>query len=403
MALTNIGIQKTPGDPIEIVNRTLDVRRRRLSAIVMIVAHAASGATGVNTVVTINNSGDPVAGAAEANTKFGAGSEAAKAVIAAINANADISNANFPPLLVLPLASNDVSVAQAAQNAILQRQGQVDFIAWPYDLSADATDRTILKNLSATLSGASRTQMQQYGTIGVGAARNADPSTLFKMDTQFLSGVWHRDTTGANPYSLAELAAAAAAEYASNSVPFNPLDSVVVGGVTASTNPADYPTVGASLESETCLNQGWTPLKTNPNGDVAFVRTVTGRLTVNGAGVTPVNDYVDVQDWQVLYYWRKTLAARFGQPDLTQTKASTPTARNISGEVIRLAQSFEDQNMFQAVAQLAKFFLIQRNASDRSRFGRADPGQRDPWPARHRGADPSDHAVRHDHAVRRKP
>jgi phage tail sheath gpL-like len=367
MALTNIGIQKTPGDPIEIVEQA-STSTPPAVAVVLIIAHAASGATGTNTIVTINNSGDPVAGGAEADTKFGVGSEAAKAVRAAINANADISNSNFPPLLVMPLDSADASIAMAAQNAILQRQGQLDFITSPYDLSANATVRAIMKNLAATLSGASRTQMQQYGTIGVGAARNADPSTLFKMDTQFLSGVWHRDTTGLNPYSLAELAAAAAAEYASNSVPFNPLDSVVVGGVTASTNPADYPTVGASLESETCLNQGWTPLKTNPNGDVAFVRTVTGRLTVNGAGAVPVNSYIDVQDWQVLYYWRKTLAARFGQPDLTQTKASTPTARNISGEIIRLAQSFEDQNMFQAVAQLAKFFVIQRNASDRSRF-----------------------------------
>lgn len=367
MALTNIGSQKTPGDPVEVVFAANGGLPAAVAS-VLLIGHAASGATGINTVVVINNSADPVAGAAEANTKLGAGSEAAKMVIAAINANADIGASNFPPLMVLPLASTDATIAAAAQAAVLQHNGPLDFIVSPYDLDADATDRTILKNLSTTLSGAQRVQMGQNGTIGIGASRKADPSTLFKMDTQFLAGMWQRDTTGVNPYTLGELAAACAAEIAGNTVPFNPLDDVNVGGVTPSTNPADYPTVGAGLESETCLNQGWTPLRTKPNGDVAFVRTVTGRVTVNGLGVTPVSAYIDIQDFQVLYYWRKTLFSRFSQPDFKQTKASSPVARNVLGEVIRLARSFEDQNMFQAVTQLAKQFQIERNASDRSRF-----------------------------------
>lgn len=367
MALTNIGIQKTPGDPIEIVFAASTALPSPL-ATVLLMGHAASGATGVNTVVTINNYADSVAGAAEAATKFGAGSEAAKMVVAAILANEAIGASSFPPLLVVPLASTDVSIAVAAQNAIKQRQGQMDFLVTPYDLDSAAAEQTILKTLAVTLSGASRTQMQQYGSFGVGASRKADPSTLDDMDTEFLVGIWHRDTTGVNPYSLGEISAACAAEMAGNTVPFNPLDSLEVGGATPSTDPADYPTVGAGLESEACLNRGWTPLKTTPAGAVAFVRTVTSRLTVNGAGVTPVNEYIDVQDFQVLYYWRKTLASRFSQTDLTRTKASNGMARNITGEVIRLAQTFEDQNMFEAVTKLAKQFKIERNASDRGRF-----------------------------------
>lgn len=367
MGLTNIAFQKTPGDPIEIVFAANTALPAAVDP-VFIIAHAATGATGVNTVVQINNVSDPVAGATEANSKFGAGSEAAKSVIAAINGNALIAGSNFPPLYVVPLASTDTSIAQAAQNAILQWQGKIGFITMPYDMSTDSTDRTILKNLATTLSGATRTSNGQFGSFGVGASRASDPSTLFKMDTQFLIGDWHRDTTGNNPYSLSELAAACAAVKAANTVPFNPLDGGAVGGLTASTNVADWPTVGAGLESEVCLNQGWTPLRTTPNGTVVFVRTVTGRLTVNGLGVTPVTAYVDVQDFQVLYYWRQTLAARFGQPDLTQTKASSPVAKNIVGEILRLAHQFEDQNMFQAVNQLAASFQIQRNAADRSRF-----------------------------------
>jgi phage tail sheath gpL-like len=365
MALTSIGFQKTPGRPAEITFAG-QTGLPANAATLIVVGHAASGATGVNTLVTINNATDPVAGAAEAATKFGTGSELAKAVLAAINANA--GGSNFPKLVACVLASTDTTVAAAAQAAILKTVGGSEFISWPYDMNSDSTNRAVALNLAKTMSGAQRGQMQQYGTVAVGASRASDPSALFKMDTQYLSGCWLRDTSGSPAYSLAELAAAAAAVIAGNSVPFNPLDDVTVGSVPAPVSVADWPSVGAGLESETCLGQGWTPLWVKPNGEVAFVRTVTARLSSDGAGQDVVTAYYDIQDFQVLYFWRKTLVTRFSQPDFKRTKASAEVARDIKAEVIRLAQAFEDQNMFQAVAKLASQFIVQLNASDRSRF-----------------------------------
>lgn len=365
MALTNIGSQKTPGRPIEVVNGA-ETGLPANVATMLLMGHAASGATGVNTVVTINNVADPVAGAAEANLKFGAGSEMAKMVIAAIKANAIDANSNFPPLLCVPLASTDVTFAQAAQNAVVK--AQADFIVSPYDLSTSSATRTLLLAMASTMSGSSRSDNGQFGTFAVGASNASDPSTLFKMDTQYGIGVWQRDTSGSPVYSLGETAAATAAIIAGNAVPFNPVNDVVVGGQPASTVVADYPTVGAGLDSEVCLNQGWTPLRTFANGNVAIVRAVTGRLSTDGSGLTLVNSYYDVADFQVLYFWRKTLWTRQSQPDFKRAKASANAARNLKGEIVRLARQFEDQTMFQSVTELAKQFVVQRNASDRSRF-----------------------------------
>ncbi len=89
--------------------------------------------------------------------------------------------------------------------------------------------------------------------------------------------------------------------------------------------------------------------------------------------MTDVTSYYDVQDFQVLYFWRKTLFTRFNQPDFKRRKASSETADLILSEAIRLANVFEDQGMFQAVSRLAKKFRVERSSSDRHRFDLKTP------------------------------
>lgn len=372
MALTSIGQQKTPGRPVEITFAA-DTGLPSDAQEVLLIGHAASGATGTNSVIVVENSGDLVAASSEVATKFGAGSEAAKMVLAAIRANAGAST--YPRLKVVPLDSAETSIPMAAQNAILATKAE--YIVMPYDMQNDTAERNILKTLAQTMSGASRVSNNQFGSFGVGANHDVtSPSNLFKFDTQFLIGLWIRDTgTGddARTYSLGEDAAAAAAKMAANGVPFNPLDDISIASMPAPLQQSDWITVGAGLESESCLEQGWTPIYTKPNEEMAFVRTVTGRISADGTGSPVVGSYYDVQDFNVLYFWRKTLYTRFSQTDFKQRKASGATATEIKSEAIRLAVQFEDQNMFQAVAQLAKSFQVERNASDRHRFDLKTP------------------------------
>lgn len=365
MALTSIGSQKTPGRPIEI---TFAAETGTPSAVqeVLLIGHkdAASGSATVYEVVDISNVSDEEAATTEANSKFGEGSELALMVIAAVKANAGRST--FPSLKACPLASSDTDFGTADIALTNVKRVKAEFVVSPYDAD-DVTLRDALADACEAMSGAQRVQNNQFGSIGVAANRDvSDPASLLAPDTQYLSLVWMPDS-GTPDYSLGELAAAYAAVVAGNGVPFNPTDNAVIGGVDAPADSTEWITVGGGLESETALEKGWTPLRVLPNGDVAIVRAVTTRITT-GDGVTAVSAYYDVQDFQVLYYWRKTLFTRFNQSDFSSQKASVETAKNIKSEVIRLAQAFEDQNMFQSVSELAKSFVVERNASDRNRF-----------------------------------
>lgn len=372
MALTNIGQQKTPGRPVEITfaaETGLPSDAQEL----LLLGRAATGATGTNTVVTVNNVADADEAEEEANEKFGEGSELAKMVVAAVKANA--GGSTFPAIKCVPLDNAETTIPEAAQTAV--KSVKAEFVVSPFDMHSDTTERDILKEMALTMSGPNRVSNNQFGTFAVGANRSVtDPSTLFRFDTQFLIGVWLRDTgtdDEAPEYSLGEVAAAAAARMAANGVPFNPLDDVTIGSVAAPAKMSDWPTVGGGLESESCLQRGWTPLFVKPNTEVAFVRTVTGRISADGTGSPVVTAYYDVQDFQVLYFWRKTIYTRQSQPDFKRTKASEQAAINLKGEMIRLAVQFETQNMFQAVDELAKKFRVERNASDRHRFDLKTP------------------------------
>lgn len=368
MALTTIATQKTPARPTQVTLAAQGGLPNAVQSLVLIGAMGATGGAGSGsqlpyTQVVINNVGDVAAATSEANTKFGAGTQLAKMVIAAVKANA--AGPNFPPISCVPLPSGATNFGGGSNNLALNvlDKMQADFVASPFDGSTDAVNRAALVTEAQAMSGATRTSNSQYGTTAVVANTTVtDPSTLPKPDTQNLVACWLRDTSG-NPYSVAELAAACAAVLAANPVPFNPLDYVAIPGVTAPVSANDWISVGGGLESETCLNAGWVPLCVRPNGQVAFVRTVCTRWSV-GDGVTAATAYIDVQDFQVLYYFRKAVATRFSQPDFANTKNSPNTAKSAKGEIIRLMQAFEDESMFEGVSQLAQQVVVQTNVSD---------------------------------------
>lgn len=365
MALTNLPDQKTPGRPVEITFAA-ETGIPSANQEVCIIGHAASGipVSGLYVVKTVNNAGDLIAASGELATKYGQGSELQKMVLAAIRANQDTGIYCAIKAVALPSTVTDFGPSDEALSAV--QNVKAEFVVSPYD-GQNGTLRDKLKSTCQVMSGPNRVHNNQFGTIGVVANQNeSDPSLLDKFDTQFIAGMWLPDS--APTKLIGELAAACAAKIASNAVPFNPLDDVTISQVPAPASESEWITVGFGLESESCLNQGWTPLRVKPNGEVAFVRTVTGRLSPDGTGSPLVTAYYDVQDFQVLYFWRKTLYTRFSQPDMKQRKASADAAKEIKSEAIRLASLFEDQQMFQAVSQLAKKFQVERSLSDRHRF-----------------------------------
>jgi len=372
MGLTGIGTARTPGRPLEVVLGP-DTTEPDSNQEVLLIGHVASGSSSGSVAAysakVINNSGDATAAKTEAEGYFGVASELSKMVLAAIKANA--GGSVFPRLKCVNLLFADTGFGAADEALVAAKTQKAEFLVSCYDGNS-STPRTKLKTAAADMSAAARVSNNQFGTIGVAANISvADPSTLPTADSQFLSLVTMRDTGAggsAQPYSVGELAAAAAARMASNLAPFNPLDDVAIANVTAPVKISDWYSVGDTLESETVLQKGWQPLRVLPSGDVAFVRTITARLSADGTGSPVLNSYIDVQDFQVLYLWRKTVYTRFSQPDFKNVKASEKKRQAALAELLRMAAEFESEEMFQAVDKLAPFFKVQRSSSDRSAF-----------------------------------
>lgn len=379
--VSTIGTQKTPANPVDVLlGPSLGLPTVPKSVVLIGAMGATGGPTGGGTasgtqfpytVVSIVNVGSVPAASTEAITKFGSGSVLAQMVIAAVTAIA--SGSNFPPITCIPLPQGATGFGGTSNNTalnVLDPLPGILYVATQFDGSSDATNRAALVTEVTNMSGALRTPQGQYGSVAVMANMNQPTiATLPKVNTQFFIGIYMYDSgsLGANPYSIWQTAAAAAAVMAANPVPFNGLDAIPVPGVPAPLNMADWLTVGGGLASEAVLNQGWTPLRVLANGTVAFVRTVTSRLTLSD-GVTPVTSYFDVQDFESLYFFRDTIATRFAQPDFANQKASVGNAKAAKGEVLRLMQVFEDQGMFQSVSQLSALVKVQTNPSQRGRF-----------------------------------
>ena len=337
------------------------------------LGHAPSGVNAdlLYEVYDVVNFASPSAAQTELETLLGGDCELVDMVVAGINANV-VTN-QFCPISIIPLKSTDTDFGNGtnAAFAALNQSLEVEFLVSCYDGMSNTLTRALIAQ-AALMSGPQRVSNQQFGTMAVAFNRSTlSPGSLTKYDSQYFVGVWMPDSTtsGANApaYTVGQSAAAAACAMAGNLAPFNPLDGVVINALNPPYLSSDYVSVGYGLESETALLAGWTPLQVTQDDTVAFVRTITARLTLNGEGST-VTSYYDVQDFQVLYYWRKTLYTRFSQPDFSQIKASVNTAQNLLAEMIRLAKVFEDQTMFEAVDQLAKQFVVQRDSVDRSRF-----------------------------------
>ena len=380
MFVSTIGTQKTPANPVDVLlGPSLGLPAVPTNVILIAQMGATGGPTGGGTAsgtafpytaVKMVNVGNVAAASGEAGTKFGNGSFLAQNVIAAVTAVA--GGSNFPAITCIPLPAGESPSLNTQAIAALDPLPGIPFVATQFDGGTDTVNRTALINEVATMSGALRTPQGQYGAFAVMANMNVPYNSANLLPTpnsQFFVGVSMYDSgsLGANPYNVGQLAAAAAAILAANGVPFNGLDSVPIPGVTAPANQADWITVGGGLQSEAVLNQGWTPVRILVSGQAAFIRTVTSRIFLSD-GMTPVSSYIDVQDFESLYFFRDTVATRFAQPDFQNQKASNQNAKAALGEVIRLEQEFQDQGMFQAVSQLSALTQVQTNPSQRGRF-----------------------------------
>lgn len=151
--------------------------------------------------------------------------------------------------------------------------------------------------------------------------------------------------------------------------PYVPMQNVVCGGLVPPRKVSDWVALDPNGASEQALAAGLAPMFVQPGGTVGYVRT---RTTYTMNGVLAVTAYFDWQDLVTMNDFREVCYAVTQNPPFNNnpggTKASLGVAALLKDEILREAQSFEDQGAFQGVKTLAPLFLVQNSTTSRGRF-----------------------------------
>lgn len=369
--LTGIGSRRTPGVPIEITYAPFDGLPLD-TARVVIIGREDAGATGTKAVETptvITNFIDKAAAFAEAGGYFGVSSELALAVFAFLDTIE--GGAFFPRITCVSVAYNaDVTLADITDALAAIENIPADFIVIPQPWE-DATSMALLKSHVIAQSAASRSDDQMFGTIGVTGSLEPDTATAVAASTydsrNLVLGLL-RHTTPTGLTTPAALASMLCARIAANPLPFNPINKQSVP-IAAPTAESDWIDQGFNGTAETLLAAGITPFSTDRDGNVRIIRSVTSAKTQNETtGGPAIQTYFDVQDIQVLHFYRRALWTRLNQTDFVNAKFTDQKAAEVRSAAIHMASLFEDKGMFQRVRELAPFFQFERNLSDRTRM-----------------------------------
>jgi len=337
--------------------------------LVLIGLAASSGATAtLGAPVYIDSYGDPVAALSECNLKFGTNSQLGEMVVAAINGVlfSNQTNKVYPKIRCIPLVSTATStdLATALANNLTV---PMPYLAVSFP-GTDATALTALKNHLTAISGEDRGKNGQFGSFGF---LGLDGSTSIAT-AQGLSGAsellcfpWLRDTAVTKANKIHVVTAAYAALCASVGVPFLPLTDIVVGGLIPPVSISDWHTDGDTGTAALGLSAGVVPLMSKSDGTVAVSRSITSRRPISATEETA---YFDLQDWQVLYYFRKSCFVAASQTQFKISKASVQKAEALNSEFIKIAKDFEALEMFQYVDRLVSEFTFTRQVQNRAAF-----------------------------------
>ncbi len=365
MALTNIGQRKTPGTPIEIVyspNTGAASDQQRVLLVGREVSLAFGGT--IDTPKRLIDNIDPAGAFAEVEAEHGAG-EIADMVRDFVELAA--FGAIFPTIDYAALGFDADNTALTLDALLANADlGVYEFIVVPIPLSVTA-EMTKLKNHCISVSAASRTDNQQFGTIGV-ALTFDDAATMITQNTynsRLLSFAWFEKTGITETHG--QIAAQYCSRLAAKTTPFNSSNKQTLL-VTPSADETEW--IGTTLTggTEAALGAGITPLGSDRLGNVRIVRAVLSVTTqTEVAGGPPVASYLDVEDQQILHYYRRSVWERLNQSDFQNVKNSQERRDAIKAVGIGQAKLFETAGMFQHVDLLAPFFKVEQNAIDRHR------------------------------------
>ncbi|MGZ3696482.1 MAG: hypothetical protein ACXWPM_00035 [Bdellovibrionota bacterium] len=338
-----INFTRAPGTkvPIDIQSTTLAPADNAL----VLIGHMANGGGTADAGVPlqIENFGDHAAAQDECDLAFGGGAELTEMVVAAIKAieTSDLNPKVFPPITVLPMAFADNDMATLLANNVGL---PMPFVAQPYPAS-DSAHSSDFKDHLIAISGDDRGRLGQFGSFGFTGTDEALSAVSTEGETgasETMLFPWLRDLNVVKANDTHELAAAIAALCAANGLPFLPLNDVKAGGLKPPTDAKDQHTPGDAGTEAAGLEVGVIPLMTNFDGSIHVSRTVTSRRTQQNVADV---DYIDLQDWQTLYYLRKQIYLLTQQDRYKRARNSAKKQNALKSEVIHILQEAEKLEM----------------------------------------------------------
>ncbi|PVX80053.1 phage tail sheath subtilisin-like domain-containing protein [Paraburkholderia unamae] len=221
-----------------------------------------------------------------------------------------------------------------------------DIIASPFSTT---TALTALRSHLDAVSG----PMEQRGAIGVAGW----PGTLATATTLATSINGGRITLGWHNGSVLpawQIAAAYAAEIASEQDPAMPLDTLPLAGL----DVTDVTARPSRTEQESALWNGVTPFEIGPGNVVQIVRAIS-TYTVNAQGVADPA-LLDITTMRTLDYmreaWRQRIALRF-----PRAKNDAKTAVKVRSELLDVAYKAEALEIIQNVDTYKDAFIVEQD------------------------------------------
>lgn len=315
----------------------------------VLIGHMANvGGTAVAGVaLAIENYGDSAAVQDEIDEAFGAGSELGDMVLGAIKAieTTDLVPKVFPPIKVIPMTFGDDDMATVLAHNVSM---PMPFVAQPYPAS-DTSQSSDFKDHLIAISGDDRGRLGQFGSFGFTGTDEALAAVSTYGETAASENMlfaWLRDLNVVKANDTHVCAAATAALAASNGLPFLPLNDVKVGALNPPTDAKDQHSAGDAGSEAAGLESGVIPLMTAFDGSIHISRTVTSRRTQAGV---PDSDYIDLQDWQTLYYLRKQVYLLTQKDRYKRARNSADKQKSLKSECIHILKEMEKLEMVQNV------------------------------------------------------
>lgn len=253
-------------------------------------------------------------------------------------------------------------------------------------ISVTSTTLVLSQNATASATGVSLTINNSYATVGIypGATLTGTgiPSgtTVLSITSNTILMSANATSTGSAESIVVQnlvsqpleiLAAAQAGILMGLAFPYKPVQGLIVGGLIPPQKTSDWISINPSGASEQAINAGLSPFIILPGNTVGLLRSVTTYTTLPD-NVTRVTSYFDWQDLVILNDFRESCYQITQNPPFNNnpggTKASLTIAALLRDEILRLAQSFEDQGAFQGVQSLAPQFIVQNSTTSRGRF-----------------------------------